>query len=186
LWKKNIYPDVLIPYDSTSGFTIINALCFMFLQYSCKLFLFKFLYILKYLQKTPTTYISVTLQLQPLFAHETEFLLPLSGKIPFRRDNLCYSIPNFNFTIHSHSFSVTHIFKPSLFSANTWMEMEQTSTDGANNGTILWNFNTIYICSQVCCKFNNKNKCLESINICCCMCFLVWIVSSWFILYQPH
>ncbi|QCD99967.1 hypothetical protein DEO72_LG7g1254 [Vigna unguiculata] len=29
--------------------------------------------------------------------------------------------------------------------------MEQTSTYGANNRTILWNFNTIYICSQVCC-----------------------------------
>ena len=71
-----------------------------------------FLYILNYLQKAPTTYILVTLQLQPLFTRETEFVLALSGKIPFPCDNLCSSIPNFNFTIPSHSFSVTHIFKP--------------------------------------------------------------------------
>ena len=62
------------------------------------------------MQKTLTTYISITLQLQPLFACETGFLLPLSSKIPFPRDNLCSSILNFNFT---------HIFKPSIFSTIT-------------------------------------------------------------------
>ena len=139
-----------------------------------------------YCEEKISTYIFLFVTAVQVVVRETEFVLPLSAKIPFPRDSICSSIPNFNFTIPSHSFSVTHIFKPWLCSAITWMKMEQTSTYGANNRTILWNFNTIYICSQVCCKFNHRNTCLESIDICCCMCFLVSTVSSWFILYQPH
>jgi len=71
--------------------------------------MFQLLYILKYVQKTHTTYISITLQLKPLFARETEIVLPVSGKIPFPRDALCPSIPNFPFTIPSIIFTYPYI-----------------------------------------------------------------------------
>ena len=88
----------------------------MYVIVICKCFMFQFLYILKYLQKTHTTYISVTLQLQPLFARETEFVLPVLGKIPFQHDNPCSSIPNFNFTIPSTIFTYPYI---SIFGTST-------------------------------------------------------------------
>jgi len=99
----------------------------MFLQYSCKLFFLKFLYILKFLKK----HLQHIFQLLYNYSHylhmKLNFCCHFQVRFLFPRDNLCSSILNFNFTIHSHSFSVTHIFKPSLFSAITWMEMKQTT-----------------------------------------------------------
>jgi len=69
--------------------------------------MFQLLYISKYLQKT-------ILQLKPLFACVTEFVLAVSAKIPY----LCFHVMIFvipfpSSTLPFHpEFSFTHIFQP--------------------------------------------------------------------------
>ena len=143
--------------------------------------MFQLLYILKYLQKNYFTIKAIVCTCYWSCAGSF-------SKIPF----LCFHVMIFALpfptsTLQFHpEFSLIHIFQPWLCSAIRGMEMEQTSTDGANNTTILWKFNTIYICCQVCCKFDHRNTYLKSIDTCCCMWFLLSTLSSSFPLYHPH
>jgi len=135
--------------------------------------MFPLLYILKYFQKT-------IVQL-----YVTEVVLAVSTKIRFHCLYVIhFAIPFPTFTLPFHpEFSLSHIFQPWLCSAIRGMEMEQTQ----NHTTILWEFNTIYICCQVFRKFYHRNALLKSIDICCCMCFLLSTVCLYvFQLYHPH